>query len=744
MFDDYDDPWSDGRWSYFGAEHTPTTIFDGVDYVEGGISDTNQQYHIFRTNHFLPQRAVPTDVTLELAGEFVTGQTYQITATVGIEAGGTGKTVRVYMVQVLDHWPASPSYSRNTFKQAGDVKEITLAPGETDAAVEMFTFDADSWANQEEIRIIAWAQAAEDAGPVEMYQAAVLNWPLVSAPGDADGDGILDGADNCPQHYNPTQDNGDTDDFGDVCDNCDTTDNADQDDGDDDSVGDACDNCPALHHLDQGDNDGDGVGNPCDWCPDVSAPGGVDEDGRSLGTIDLDCDVDGDDLALFNGCFTGPDITEPPPGCDPADFARADLDGDIDVDLGDRAIFDQNYTGPLVGPALYTGSTACSTCHSTNHTEWAETIHATAFDTLVASGDGDNPLCFPCHTVGYAEASGFVDLATTPQLADVQCENCHGAGSNHIASPGSASMTIDLASNLCGACHQSCHGLCGDDHHPQFEQWSESKHSTALSDIQWEPGTVAECLECHSTDYRMAPAGDKPGLFEVVFDLECVACHDAHGGPNVGQLRLPPRQLCAECHTTGVVVPGEEPEQPQLEALHGEGGFKLDGTSLKGPYTEHWWGIPTECAACHVFAEPYGGPDQPVNSGHTFEANRRACGPCHTEESANALLGMLQGEISARLAGIAHYFDPGDPLYVDPATLTPEQLARYNVAKFNYEFVIADRSHGAHNPGYARALLAQTEFFFGITPWLLQPGGDDIPAPADGVLEIAEGAEVGR
>ena len=741
--DGYETSWGDDRWAFYDGQYTPTAIFDGADSVVGSVADPEQQYNIYRVNHLLPRRAIPTDVTIELTGEQISGPTYRVTAQVGIETGGTAKTMRIYMVQVLDHWPATPTYHRNTFMQAAPTQDITLAPGESQAVENEFTFDANSWANQEDIKIVAWAQVPAAGTPAEVYQAATRLWPLVSLPGDADGDGHADASDNCPQRYNPDQADGDGDNVGDVCDNCVALLNTDQTDTDEDSFGDACDNCQVMHHLNQDDTDGDGLGDVCDSCPEVDAPGGVDPFGRSLGGIDVDCDVDLDDLVLFEECVSGPQGTSPPPGCDAEQFARSDVDNDGDADLADFSVFAVNFTGPLVSPPLYVGAASCVDCHAENHSDWSTTIHATAFETLVAGGNGDNPLCYPCHTVGYGSASGFVDQVTTPHLKDVQCENCHGPGSNHNADPDNVDLEVSPDSSLCGACHQSCHGLCGEDHHPQFEQWSTSKHSSALWDAMFEPDYQEACLECHSTDYRLAPEGNKPGIYEVWYSVECAACHDPHSGANAAQLRLPRMLLCADCHTMQGAVPGEEPNQPQTEALHGFGGFTLDGTPLNGPYSEHWWGIPDECAACHVHSEPYGGPEQPTNSGHTFEANMRACEPCHSETTATLLVAVAREEIEIRLAGIAPYFDPADPLYVDPSTLTPAELAQYEIAKFNYEFVIADRSFGSHNAGYARALLTETETFLGIPPWL-PPGLGDGPAGVAGRHHEENSREVRR
>lgn len=71
---------------------------------------------------------------------------------------------------------------------------------------------------------------------------------------DADGDGVADGADNCPAVANPNQENTDGDGQGNACDT----------DDDNDGVLDTGDNCPVNANSDQLDSDGDGVGNACD------------------------------------------------------------------------------------------------------------------------------------------------------------------------------------------------------------------------------------------------------------------------------------------------------------------------------------------------------------------------------------------------------------------------------------------------------------------------------------------------
>jgi len=123
--------WGDARAVFYDAQYTPIALFDGTSTVNGTVEDVEQQYTIYRTNHFLPLRAVPTNVTIDLSAEPVGGQTYRVSVLVGIETDGAAKTMRIVTVQVLDHWPASRPYHRNTFRQAAPMCDITLAPGES-------------------------------------------------------------------------------------------------------------------------------------------------------------------------------------------------------------------------------------------------------------------------------------------------------------------------------------------------------------------------------------------------------------------------------------------------------------------------------------------------------------------------------------------------------------------------------------------------------------------------------------
>ncbi len=106
---------------------------------------------------------------------------------------------------------------------------------------------------------------------------------------DADGDGVADEVDNCPDVANADQLDADGDGAGDACDACpgDALNDADGD-----GVCGDVDNCPDAANADQLDSDADGVGDACD--PDDDNDGLSDDEELALGTDPLDPDTDGD------------------------------------------------------------------------------------------------------------------------------------------------------------------------------------------------------------------------------------------------------------------------------------------------------------------------------------------------------------------------------------------------------------------------------------------------------------------
>jgi hypothetical protein len=146
---------------------------------------------------------LPTDVLIEATGDYISGTTYNVTATICMESGGTAKSMRIYMVQVLDYWPSSPNYHRNGLKQGATTQDIYLTPGQCQTVERQFTFDSTSWANQNNIKIIIWAQEPQSTGGpsdrAEVFQSHTMLWPFPpSGPADncSDARDIEDGTED--------------------------------------------------------------------------------------------------------------------------------------------------------------------------------------------------------------------------------------------------------------------------------------------------------------------------------------------------------------------------------------------------------------------------------------------------------------------------------------------------------------------------------------------------------------------
>ncbi len=132
--------------------------------------------------------------------------------------------------------------------------------------------------------------------------------------------------------------------------------------------------------------------------------------------------------------------------------------------------------------AEYIGADACKICHNkategAPYKKWTETKHAHAFELLqsdaakqVAAKVGlttpphESAECIECHVTGYDPATKSAPAKILPILG-VQCETCHGPGSEHAAEakkyqltkgkPGAVLPTLfRLTKDACVKCHR--------------------------------------------------------------------------------------------------------------------------------------------------------------------------------------------------------------------------------------------------------------------------------------------------
>jgi predicted CXXCH cytochrome family protein len=288
-----------------------------------------------------------------------------------------------------------------------------------------------------------------------------------------------------------------------------------------------------------------------------------------------------------------------------------------------------------------TRQTTCGNCHISKQRDWSQTLHAQAWSDLQASGHAA-PECEPCHsTGGYSNAApdsaGFLAVNADAKkfYLDVQCEACHGPGAGHVAAPDDAqplsTVVADTASAIgCGTCHRGTHT-------PFVEEWEASAHGYLRTSAAGDVANVAGCPNCH--EGRTAARRFDPGVkfaedgSTTLYPITCVVCHDPHGGPNSGQLRLPinvanvEQNLCMACHHRRSVpdpTSSRGPHSPQGPMLLGEAGyipqnFAYDATRQASTHGSA--ANPRLCAGCHV--EPFSTTDAATGAfigvtGHRF------------------------------------------------------------------------------------------------------------------------------
>src|ERR1035437_3062784 len=351
--------------------------------------------------------------------------------------------------------------------------------------------------------------------------------------------------------------------------------------------------------------------------------------------------------------------------------------------------------------APYLGITACAACHSgafvgvpVKYPSYTNTAHASFFaraiDGLVSSHYSKS--CISCHTVGYdtnsfASNGGFDDVAavlgwTFPtvltignwanmpeQLKDVsniQCENCHGPGSQHMFSGGvvgnTNAITVSYGAGTCSQCHDSLTG------HFKSAEWNNSLHSRSARQ------TSPQCVRCHTGPgfIGWATAGGMSAQNAYPTNIisansystnilttapktsyeaiTCQACHDPHDASNPHQLRMGYNVtlsdgtvvtnagsggLCMECHNNrNGSVTNMMAKYPLIQANWAGGssfgthdspqGDMLEGVNAVTygqviPSLPHPNGASNTCPACHMHPIASTDPAFTLAGGHTFK-----------------------------------------------------------------------------------------------------------------------------
>jgi hypothetical protein len=430
--------------------------------------------------------------------------------------------------------------------------------------------------------------------------------------------------------------------------------------------------------------------------------------------------------------------------------------------------------------ATYLGSQTCMLCHSGGFlpdmvTPWSKTHHATALTNAVDGHYGThfNQNCIKCHSVGYdtnplAVNGGFDDVQaqtgwTFPttltngnwlampqslrEKGNVQCESCHGPGSEHATSLGSASkISVSFSAGDCAQCHDSA------PYHVIGVEWANSLHSEATRTPTGE--TRAACVRCHSAmGFTDSMAGLPQSQHRTAYEaITCAACHDPHGEPtNPSMLRTVAPvtlmdgvttisnagkgALCVNCHMSRVnaatyaeTTAGSShfgPHYgPQADMLAGVNAVTY-GKEI--PSSAHREVVEDSCVACHLQNVSASDSAFGQAGGHTFRPGwdggtpddksddvhlTGSCVDCHgnidtfnlkrADYDGNGVVEGVQTEVKHLLEKLGNLLPPlGSPTVTVTASYTRQQLR----AAFNHKFVYYDGSYGVHNVSYAVGLL---------------------------------------
>ena len=424
--------------------------------------------------------------------------------------------------------------------------------------------------------------------------------------------------------------------------------------------------------------------------------------------------------------------------------------------------------GALTGGAEAEWPAQCGLCHEERAMEYLKTGHASFF-TLAVDGQMSshyNEGCIDCHVLGgsnpMAEGNGsFFDVARQtgwtfpehpepgtwaampPELqakANIQCESCHGAGSQHIGLKDN--IAVSLSSGDCGQCHDEA------PYHQINIQWNLSGHAVAT---RYPTGSESRlsCVRCHSgIGFIESVDEDYANVDQNSFEYEaivCAACHDPHNASNPHQLRTVADitlqnghvvteggngKLCMNCHQArrdAYPYVGDEPStiSTHFGPHYGIQGDLLNGTNAidygKVPSnpSAHLYATSDSCASCHMQSPM--GTGENIGGGHTFKMHAGeadmvgACADCHgpmdsfddmklVDYNYDGMIEGVQTEVEHLMEALAMKLPPvGEP------TVQIERNAVYSVAvkraMYNYFCAEEDGSHGMHNPRYITGIL---------------------------------------
>ncbi len=482
---------------------------------------------------------------------------------------------------------------------------------------------------------------------------------------------------------------------------------------------------------------------------------------------------------------------------------RPDLKGQYTVvatiTTGNSGTTNVAYT---VTAGTYMGVDTCFLCHSggaiaPDKSSWQNTAHAQIFSQGIDGILGHySASCLQCHTVGFDANTnvmdgGFFDVMnqtgwifptvqtngnwasmqtnypTLANLGNIQCENCHGPGSEHAVqalqnqslAPNFISKTVN--SGDCNQCHDA------PTHHIKGTEWYASSHASTTR-IPSGSASRAVCVGCHTSTGFIGRISGSTTTNTTFNAIGCQTCHEPHGqtmptnNPHLlrvlGPVTMPDGTvvtnagngaLCLECHhnrngsVTNMLakyplgqanwVGGSSfgpHDNPQGDMVEGINAYTY-GKAI--PSSAHRNTVSDLCVGCHMQTVNVGDPAFLKAGGHTFEmsytvvangvtnkvAKTDTCAQCHGPiASFNMPIQDYDGDgvIDGVQTEVQHLLDKLSTLLPN-STGVLDGLAKSSLsvktnwtqpqleAAYNWQFVNNDGSKGVHNAPFATGLL---------------------------------------
>ena len=263
-------------------------------------------------------------------------------------------------------------------------------------------------------------------------------------------------------------------------------------------------------------------------------------------------------------------------------------------------------------------------------------------------GDGDayfvgSNKCMTCHAAVAAEFSATLmgRIGKTTRKGTMECENCHGPGSKHVAAGGGRGVggingfratdgaEIEANNAVCLTCHEK----------GERTAWKGSTHDTR----------GLACTNCHTVMRNVTPKNQLAKVSELEV---CFQCHKDRRAQLYRSSHMPLREgkmVCSDCHNPHGSVNGtdalirEASINDNCYKCHAEkrGPFLWEHSPVRedclnchdahGSTNEYLLKIqrPKLCAECHGFdhGSPIGSGTQPQYHFSFY----KGCGNCHVK-----------------------------------------------------------------------------------------------------------------